>query len=523
MKKFLFLICILVVGSFAFLFGIKSVEAKFTQASSNVFCEQHGSGKNCNVPITWLGFNDPAYQIDWSLLGSGFGSLGPNGGRVGAWLCFSTNGAMWNGPCNHVVDDHQLNNPGCVTAAQGYGYLGNSRDCPYSGSFTPGPPPIYHHLAGEIYVNDGQLRGTVTIYGDACHFDSNASGCTDVPNPVCSDGIDNDGDGRIDVGDDPGCTAADDNDETDPVASDPGGSPDERYLLPSNPTITVGESITFKLYYPGDIEDENGGTWYAGSALNPTTVVVKTNDVDARGVFLGMEEGVADIHAWSGGDHYTWITVLPAPTFSYKLTNGGGVNVVKNINGNTFVSNTIDRILLGGTPQDVTLAITSPASFPAGVSYSISNNPCKPTCSSAINFTIAQNVAPQTIPVTVTGSPHNITTSFNLSITGTAMSVICKANPSPALIGEQVTWTATVSGGTPPFSYAWSGDVGTPNPGNVDHFSTTYSTVGLKHALVTVTDNDSNVVECSNGNDNGSQPHQGGLLYINFNPKFEEF
>jgi hypothetical protein len=40
--------------------------------------------------------------------------------------------------------------------------------------------------------------------------------------PQCSDGIDNDGDGLIDLGHDPGCTSPSDNDETDnlPQCSD---------------------------------------------------------------------------------------------------------------------------------------------------------------------------------------------------------------------------------------------------------------------------------------------------------------
>ncbi len=43
---------------------------------------------------------------------------------------------------------------------------------------------------------------------------SNPTQC--IPNPECSDGIDNDGDGQIDFPNDPGCTDDDDDDETDP-------------------------------------------------------------------------------------------------------------------------------------------------------------------------------------------------------------------------------------------------------------------------------------------------------------------
>src|SRR5512143_394423 len=37
------------------------------------------------------------------------------------------------------------------------------------------------------------------------------------PPPACNDGLDNDGDGKIDFPADPGCTSIDDNTETDPA------------------------------------------------------------------------------------------------------------------------------------------------------------------------------------------------------------------------------------------------------------------------------------------------------------------
>src|SRR5262245_44261333 len=43
-----------------------------------------------------------------------------------------------------------------------------------------------------------------------------ASGATKT-RPQCSDGIDNDGDGLIDLGPDPGCTSPSDNSEADPL------------------------------------------------------------------------------------------------------------------------------------------------------------------------------------------------------------------------------------------------------------------------------------------------------------------
>ena len=44
-------------------------------------------------------------------------------------------------------------------------------------------------------------------------------GCP-LPKPACSDGVDNDNDGKIDFPADPGCTSAADNNEADPVVAD---------------------------------------------------------------------------------------------------------------------------------------------------------------------------------------------------------------------------------------------------------------------------------------------------------------
>ena len=91
------------------------------------------------------------------------------------------------------------------------------------------------------------------------------------------------------------------------------------------------------------------------------------------------------------------------------------------------------------------------------------------------------------------------------------MSVSCSASPDPAKIGELVTWTASVSGGTPPYTYSWSGSESLS--GDTASVTKTYSTLGTKTATVTVTDSDSISAECD----------PAGVVQIYFNPRFEEF
>ena len=202
-----------------------------------------------------------------------------------------------------------------------------------------------------------------------------------------------------------------------------------------------------------------------------------------------------------------WIT--PSP-IDYTLSDQGTTNVPKT-SGNAFGNNIITKTLTSGVTQPITITATG---MPAGVSVGYdANRNCSPSCSSTITFTVPSNTPVGTYSITVTGSPLNKQTSFNLVVSGSPMSVSCSASPSPALIGQTVTWTANVSGGTPPFTYSWSGTniPSSPAP-NTNPFNISYSTIGQKTTTVTVTDTDSVQATCP-----------ASTVQINFNPKFEEF
>ena len=108
---------------------------------------------------------------------------------------------------------------------------------------------------------------------------------------------------------------------------------------------------------------------------------------------------------------------------------------------------------------------------------------------------------------------------FSLTVNAAAspLSVTCASDLTTALLGKDITWTASVdSGGTPPFSYSWSGtNISSPVLTTDPYYTRSYSTIGLKTATVTVTDSDSQSksVTCD--------PAAG--VRINFDPNFEEF
>jgi len=208
---------------------------------------------------------------------------------------------------------------------------------------------------------------------------------------------------------------------------------------------------------------------------------------------------------------WTNVTVgAAAIPFDYSLGNSGDLNVTKE-STDVFVQNTISKGLTAGATQSVNLSVSG---MPSGVSVSgISNQGCPPNCDSVITLAVAPNATVGTHLITVTGSPLNKTTSFNLAISGSPIIVICTANPSPALIGQSVTWTASVSGGVPPLTYVWSGtNISAPLPATPS-FSKVYTTIGQKIATATVTDADDTIGACV----------PAGSLQVNFNPDFEEF
>lgn len=199
----------------------------------------------------------------------------------------------------------------------------------------------------------------------------------------------------------------------------------------------------------------------------------------------------------------------PPSSFNYTLLNSGTSNVTKT-SGNAFTQNTITKTLTSSMTEPVTLSLSG---VPGGTSYSISNSACSPTCFSVITFTVSPGTAAGTYPITVTGTPLGKQTGFNLAISGNPMNVTCSASPSTALLGQTVTWTANVSGGTPPLVYSWSGtNFPTTPPPSTNPFSIVYSTIGQKLATVTVTDTDSVTATCL-----------AGTVQINFDPNFEEF
>jgi hypothetical protein len=247
-----------------------------------------------------------------------------------------------------------------------------------------------------------------------------------------------------------------------------------------------------------------------------------TGWLNLSGVTGSVVNGVVTFsgNAW-GGDvvgnvSFDGVTLGDAVTsFDYTLSNSGNVSVTKTgspVSGQTTVSKT----LVTGTAQSVDLAL---AGVPSGVSYAISNRTCSPTCTSTITFTVDPSATNGTYQITVTGSPTGPSTQptrFDLIINGSSTATVsCSASPAISVkIGQSVTWTASASGGTPPYTYTWSGtNIPTSPAPTSNPYSITYTTVGRKTAQATVRDGAGRTSVCD----------PAGSVYVNLDPKFEEF
>ncbi len=93
------------------------------------------------------------------------------------------------------------------------------------------------------------------------------------------------------------------------------------------------------------------------------------------------------------------------------------------------------------------------------------------------------------------GSIPRVSLPYGTYYSWVNMDVVCAGFPSTAYVGNQVTWTATASGGNGYFEYSWVGTDGLSSTGNAT--AKTYYTTGVKVADVTVTSNGQSITkEC---------------------------
>ncbi|MBO0888941.1 PKD domain-containing protein, partial [Candidatus Bathyarchaeota archaeon] len=161
----------------------------------------------------------------------------------------------------------------------------------------------------------------------------------------------------------------------------------------------------------------------------------------------------------------------------------------------------------GGTPP-VTFSWTATAGSPSsgtGSSFSTTYN--------------TKGTKTITVTGTDSASPANTATaSATVTINPLALSVTA-SGPTSATIGQAVTYTASATGGTSPYTFAWTATGGSPSSGTGSSFTTTFNSAGTFTVTVTATDGNSktasNSVTVTVGGVSGANPTQ---TTINCNP-----
>ncbi len=169
-----------------------------------------------------------------------------------------------------------------------------------SGSSPPPPPPGAQPQCSDGKDNDGD--GKVDFPADPGCANAQDNDETDpLPpppgvKPQCSDGKDNDGDGKVDFPADPGCVSPQDHDERDPAPPPPGVKPqcsdgkdndgDGKVDFPADPGCANAQD--------NDEEDPapSGTAPPAGSSKQPATPTKRTAASPLRAVAFGVSTHV---------------------------------------------------------------------------------------------------------------------------------------------------------------------------------------------------------------------------------------
>lgn len=270
-------------------------------------------------------------------------------------------------------------------------------------------------------------------------------------------------------------------------------------VTPNNATWTINPG---NIVRTGDaavtVNPSGGGTMYtitpgsppSGYDADPTVTNSKTGTGTTMTLFDANSESFTVIYNQS-----TVICIFscngPGGSGEGGSTSTDGPEDVDITKGGSPQSDTtsVTLNLSGGPTQPVAFSFSGSVLAPNVVTVSASPNPCSPTCTSTITVTAYPNAPVGTHTLTVTATPQNsgspVSATFDVTIReAIELSAVCVHSPNSALVGEAVTWTATPSLGTPPYTFQyWTGDL--PD-GAIDTdypLTGTYSTTGSKTVI----------------------------------------
>ncbi|MDP3661746.1 MAG: hypothetical protein Q8R17_02770 [bacterium] len=176
----------------------------------------------------------------------------------------------------------------------------------------------------------------------------------------------------------------------------------------------------------------------------------------------------------------------PPPSFDYSLSQQTSAPTL--VQGNAAVVY-FTTTLSSNATQGVTLSLSG---LPSGISYTVSPSATQnPSATYEVTLTASGSATVGTFPITVTGTPLNKTTSFNLTVAAPTVDATLSSSDSSVVAGGTLNFSASVIGtATGAITYSGQscggGNLFGNNPSS-NSFSCTYPSTGNYTAKVTVT------------------------------------
>ncbi|CAN5401951.1 hypothetical protein BH09BAC1_BH09BAC1_09060 [soil metagenome] len=240
-----------------------------------------------------------------------------------------------------------------------------------------------------------------------------------------------------------------------------GGTGPYTYLWGSGAT-TQNRTNLVAGTYSVTVTDANGCKGSTSATVTQPAPI--TLSVTSTAATCSANNGTATVNATGGNTPYTyaWSTGAITQTIN-NLVPGTYSVTVSSANGCTAIGNTV---VSGPTP--ISLTFTSTAATCAGSNGSATvtvfggSAPFTYLWSNGATTTAANNLAAGTYTVTVTGA--NTCTATGSVVVAGAVGVSLSTSTSPAGCGQSNgSITLTVSGGTTPYTFAWSNGRNTQN------------------------------------------------------------